>query len=277
MRVVLLTSNSLQNFALSHKISLAHDLVGIVYENRFSQHSRLKNFLQKNKYNPFKVIRKAYEKIALRKLDNSFSDFIQAKYVHYTSFYPAPSMEVSNINDEAGFDFLKDKDFDVILVSGTQLVRKKLLSLKPKFGIINMHTGLSPYYNGGPSCTFWCLYNEDIHHIGATVMFIDSGIDTGNIILTDTVKVEPNDTYGTLEFKAIELGHDLILKALKKIESNPTFRGYKQNDIGKGYTFYNKDFTFKKRLHLQYKLKKGMIEKLFRHSDKPVDITTFPD
>ena len=270
MKVLLLTSNSIQNVALSHMLATQHELVGIVYENRFSKGGRLVNYLKKVNYNPLKILEKLYQKSRLRFLEKNVAMELDRGYRNYSAFYETEKLEVANINQKESIDFIKNNPHDIIVVSGTRMVKKDILALKPGYGIINMHTGLSPYYNGGPSCTFWCLYNDDINLIGATVMFIDEGIDTGNIVLSDTIELNETDTYGRLEFKAIDLGNRLILRALDKIKTDKTFRGYSQKDIGTGYVFYNRDYTFSKRLYVQKKIKAGIIKKLISEakSDK---------
>ena len=272
MRVLLLTSNSRQNMALSHMLSRDHKLVGIVYENRFSKESRLSGYLRKVKYNPFKIVRKLYQKYRLAYLDNELMRGINEGYKQYNFFYETSMLQVDNINQMESIEFIRSHPCDIMVVSGTRLVKKEILTLKPNFGIINMHTGLSPYYNGGPSCTFWCLYNNDLDYIGATVMFIDEGIDSGNIILSDTIKASTTDSYGMLEFKAIDIGNEMILKALEKLEKNRSFKGVPQKSIGSGYVYYNKDYTFSKRLLVQEKIKKGIIKKLVeeRKPDKTI-------
>lgn len=270
MKVILLTSNSIQNMALSHMLATQHELVGIIYENRFSKGGRLINYLEKVNYNPVKILEKLYQKFRLRFLEENIAGELKDGYRNYSSFYETATLEVANINQQESIDFIKDNPHDIIVVSGTRIVKKDILALKPAFGIINMHTGLSPYYNGGPSCTFWCLYNDDINFIGATVMFIDEGIDTGNIILSDTIELDETDTYGRLEFKAIDLGNRLILRALDKLKADKEFRGHSQKSIASGYVFYNRDYTFSKRLLVQKKIKAGIIKKLITEtkSDK---------
>ena len=277
MKVLLLTSNSIQNMALSHMLAKQHQLTGIVYENRFSAESRLSNYLKKVKYNPIKVVQKLYEKYRLRDLEKSLVSGINEGYRDYSSFYDTSILEVTNINHKESVDFIRNNIHDIIIVSGTRIVKKEILKLKPTYGIINMHTGLSPYYNGGPSCTFWCLYNGDVEYIGATVMFIDEGIDSGNIILTNTISLNSSDTYGQMEFKAIDLGNNLILQALEKLEVDKNFKGFNQENIAKGYVYYNKDYTFNKRLEVQKKLKNGTIATLITKKEFARDIKKFVD
>ena len=277
MKVLLLTSNSIQNMALSHMLAKQHELVAIVYENRFAKGSRITSYLRKVNYNIFKVLKKIYQKSRLQFIENIVSEEINKGYKIYSSFYNTDMLEVSNVNQKEAVDFIKSKKYDIIVVSGTRMVKKEVLSLRPTYGIINMHTGLSPYYNGGPSCTFWCIYNDDIEYIGATVMFIDEGIDSGNIILSDTIDLAASDNYGQLEFKAIDLGNQLILKAVDKLEKDRNFNGHKQKDIATGYIYYNRDYTFDKRMLVQRKIKEGIIQKLSTSKNFRKDIIRISD
>ena len=277
MKVLLLTSNSIQNMALSHLLGEYHELTGIVYENRFSKKNRALNYINKIKYNPFKIIEKLYHKYRLRDLEKNLNAGIEDGYRRFISFYDTPNLEVVNINQKESIDYIRKNIHDIIVVSGTRMIKSEIMALKPKYGIINMHTGLSPYYNGGPSSTFWCLYNGDIEYIGATVMFIDEGIDSGNIILSNTITLNPSDTYGQMEFKAIDLGNHLILKAIEKLNSDIRFKGYRQRDIGSGYIYYNKDYTFAKRLEVQKKIRAGRISNHIINKQINFNIKKFPD
>ena len=80
-----------------------------------------------------------------------------------------------------------------------------------------------------------------------------------------------------MEFKAIDLGNHLILKALEKLLGDRNFRGYKQKDIASGYVYYNKNYTFKKRLAVQNKMKDGTISKLIANKQFDKDIKKFSD
>jgi len=93
-------------------------------------------------------------------------------------------LHVENINHQTAIDFTAAQAADFVVVSGTRMIKSKLLGQAPG-KILNLHTGLSPYIKGGPNCTNWCLAENKIHLIGNTVMWIDEGIDSGNLIGTE--------------------------------------------------------------------------------------------
>ncbi len=273
MKVLFLTSLTPQNVALANLIHNEFELIGVVYENRFSSFNRIKKFLRSSNYNPIRLLQKITYKLQLRKIDQAITQYISNQYKSYKNFPTENLFQVDFINNPSAFDFIKNQEFDIIVVSGTMLVKAPIIELKPKYGIINLHTGLSPYFNGGPSCTFWCLYENKLDYIGSTVMFIDQGIDSGKIILSDTIDIEKTDSHESLEFKAIDLGNKLIIRSLMKLKKEPNFKGVEQKLIGKGKTYFSKDFTPKKRIKVKKLIKNGLIKNYIKGEDT---IKTFP-
>jgi len=156
---------------------------------------------------------------------------------------------------------------DLILVSGTRLIRHPVLACASRFGMVNLHTGLAPYYRGGP-CTFWALYNEQPEYAGATVHYLTSGIDSGDIILSARPEWSVTDGVASLDAKVIDLGHELLLRALRLLENGKAPRA---PNWEKGRLFLYRDFTARVRLELEQKLRTGLLEDCRRRlgSDPP--------
>ena len=81
---------------------------------------------------------------------------------------------------------------DLLLAYGCSIVREPLLGAFPG-RFLNAHLGLSPYYRGSGT-NFWPLVNGEPEYVGATFMFIDAGIDTGEVIHQIRARVFPGDT-----------------------------------------------------------------------------------
>ena len=86
--------------------------------------------------------------------------------------------------------------------------------------IINIHPSLLPKYGGAG------MYGIKIHEAviknkekesGCTVHYVDTGIDTGEIIIQEKVTVEPDDTPETLQQKVLEKEHIILTEAIKKV------------------------------------------------------------
>jgi methionyl-tRNA formyltransferase len=82
----------------------------------------------------------------------------------------------------------------------------------PPLGTINVHGSLLPKYRGAAPVQ-WALINGETE-TGITIMQMDEGIDTGDILLQDRIPIEPADTAGTLSVKLAALGGAVLGKAL---------------------------------------------------------------
>jgi len=134
---------------------------------------------------------------------------------------------------EEGFlDILADLKPDVIVVAAFgQILPKAILDLA-KYGCINVHASLLPKYRGAAPIQ-WSIINGE-EKTGITIMHMDVGIDTGDMIMKAEVPIETKETSGSLQDKLALCGGDLLLKALEAIE-NGTATREKQNDADSNY------------------------------------------
>jgi len=107
-------------------------------------------------------------------------------------------------------------DFFVVVAFG-QILSEKVLQL-PKFGAINIHASLLPKYRG-PAPIQWAIINGE-SYTGVTTMFMDKGMDTGNILLTKKEPILPEDTAATLQDRMANAGAELLIKTLKDFAAN---------------------------------------------------------
>jgi len=174
---------------------------------------------------------------------------------HYNKLFPSwpdvPMLRVPDINSRATADFTKNLQPALITVSGTALVKENLLGITTSIGIINLHTGLSPYVKGGPNCTNWCIANNDWHLIGNTIMWLNAGIDSGNIITSEPVSARELPDLFEVQKKVMEHAHGLYLRAIDYlIHSQPPYNSVTQQSIGKGNLFLTKMWTATQRKKL---------------------------
>jgi methionyl-tRNA formyltransferase len=114
-----------------------------------------------------------------------------------------------------------------VSMSFNQIFKETLINLPP-FGIINCHAGKLPFYRGR-NVLNWALINDE-KDFGITVHFIDEGIDTGNILLQRTHKIDDTDDYSTLLARAHEECGLILYDAIKLLQSG-TYEIVKQVDI----------------------------------------------
>ncbi|MEO5570073.1 MAG: formyltransferase family protein [Bacteroidia bacterium] len=236
--IVLWIKNEPIQIALANKIHTQFPIRCIVLESGFSR----------QKVAVSRIFEKLYEKLFLKEIDESWFSLLEKYAAQFPSPPPVKIIEVENINSKKCLEYTKENKADLIVVSGTSLIKKMMFGLKPRIGIINLHTGLSPFIKGGPNCTNWCIANNEFHLIGNTIMWLDEGIDSGNIITTDFVEMSGKETLKELHYLVIEQAHTLYLKAISKLLSSPiNYPNNKQSDVAAGKTYFSKMWTLEQK------------------------------
>ncbi len=245
MKILLWIGDEPNQKALANRINEAFPLSGIVTECR----------VHKPKHTLKKTIEKIIEKIFLDSIGKSWWG-LQKYYNQLYPDYPrVERLEVENINTDEAYEFSKKINPDLILVSGTRLVKDKMLSINPTMGILNLHTGLSPYIKGGPNCTNWCIATKQFHLVGNTIMLIDRGIDTGNILTTEFTTLTGNESLSALHIKVMDHAHALYIKAIRHLKEG-FHQSIPQSVIASGTTYYTKEWTLQQKLNMVLNHKK---------------------
>lgn len=262
MNLLLWIGNESNQKALANKLAKDFNIIGIVTESR--QHKR--------KITLKRIINSFYEKIFLSAINKAWwgmKDYYEKKYSNYPQ---VNRIDVENINSKKAYDFSMGLNPDLIIVSGTRMVKPKMLSVTTKSGILNLHTGLSPYIKGGPNCTNWCIATKQYHLVGNTIMWIDEGIDTGNIVTTELTKIDWSKSLLDIHVAVMEHAHKLYVKAIKFIEEG-NVSNVKQSDICDGKTYYTKEWKLDNKRDLIRNLrtvKKNKIEGLIIEKSKEI-------
>lgn len=114
-------------------------------------------------------------------------------------------------------DLVRKMAPDAIVVAAFgQILPKELLEI-PQYGCINVHGSLLPKYRGAAPIQYSIIDGED--ETGITIMHMDVGIDTGDMIIQAKTPIEAGETGGSLHDKLAILGGDLLVEALEKISS----------------------------------------------------------
>lgn len=123
-----------------------------------------------------------------------------------------PVLEVDSVNGAEVTALLNQHQPQVVVVTGTGIIAKKILALAPIF--INIHVGITPRYRGVHG-GFWAVYEGRPDLAGTTIHRVDPGVDTGAIIAQVPVMVEANDTYRTLPVKQYLAALDAMTQAVQ--------------------------------------------------------------
>ena len=144
-----------------------------------------------------------------------------------------PLVRVENINAKEAVELVQRLAPDIVCVNGTNLLREPMLALIPRIphGIINLHTGLSPYSRGG-NCDLFMLLEGRPEMVGITIHHIDKGIDSGDIIITARPELAEGDNFEMIEARSFRLGIDMMLVAVRQLMEDRAER-VRQWELGK--------------------------------------------
>jgi methionyl-tRNA formyltransferase len=98
-----------------------------------------------------------------------------------------------------------------VLASYGRLLPRALLDL-PRLGALNVHPSLLPKYRGATPIQAAIAHGET--ETGVSIMLMDDGLDTGDIVLQERVAIEPDETYGELHDRLAWFGAELLGEAL---------------------------------------------------------------
>lgn len=127
-----------------------------------------------------------------------------------------PVFQPLRIKDPDFINLLKGLSPDVIVVVAFgRILPSEILSI-PRYGCINVHASLLPKYRGSAPI-HWAVMNGE-KETGITTMYMDEGMDTGDIILRETVPINDSDTVSIVHDRLALLGAQLLTKTLYLIE-----------------------------------------------------------
>jgi methionyl-tRNA formyltransferase len=241
MRVVLLTTDAPAQRALARRIADDRrlDLVGVAVQRLSS--SRDVSWLRRNVRQPGKVVDRVLQRLLFLRTLRALA--AREREVFGDGPWPAvPRCVTDDVNGPLVLELIAACRPDAIAVSGTRMVRAPVFGTAPPRGLFNLHTGLSPYYKGGPNCTLWCLANGDPAHLGATVHVLDPGIDSGPLLKTVRTPVEADDTVADLVARTTTVGQAAYVQVLGAVADGVPIRALPQASLAEGRTYLNREW-----------------------------------
>jgi folate-dependent phosphoribosylglycinamide formyltransferase PurN len=147
---------------------------------------------------------------------------------------------VSNYHSEDSIALMRAAEADLGVILGTNILKASVFKI-PRLGSINVHQGLAPYYRGCPA-VFWELFNGE-REVGLTVHFVESKVDTGDIVLQQTAPLEYDYAFG-LDFDAfiskyreglVERCAQLVADAVRSLAEGTAALQPQDTSLGKRY------------------------------------------
>lgn len=116
----------------------------------------------------------------------------------------------------------------IVVVAYGKILPKEILEI-PKYGCINVHASLLPKYRGAAPIQ-WAVINGD-KTTGITTMYMDVGMDTGDMILKEKVEIGEDETTGELWERLSKIGGKLLVETLERIENGTVTRQKQGEDF----------------------------------------------
>ncbi len=129
-----------------------------------------------------------------------------------------PVLQPTKVRTQDFQDLLRSFSPDIFLVTAYGRILTEDVLNVPPLGCINVHGSLLPKYRGAAPIQWAILKGEQ--EAGITIMQMDEGMDTGDMLLTDKTNITDIDTSATLANKLSKLGGNLLIKALDKLKNN---------------------------------------------------------
>jgi len=148
--------------------------------------------------------------------------------------YQIEVLQPIKVREPSVIDSIRTYEPDVIVVVAFgQIITDAILKI-PKYGCINIHASLLPKYRGAAPIQWSIIEGEK--ETGVTAMLMDSGIDTGDILLKKAVNIAEKETGGSLHDKLKAEGGKLLIETLRQLEAGTITR----TPQGEAATFYAK-------------------------------------
>ncbi|MCB0346459.1 MAG: hypothetical protein KDD66_15175 [Bdellovibrionales bacterium] len=104
--------------------------------------------------------------------------------------------------------------YQIGVVFGAPILRKELFSI-PKFGMVNVHQGITPYFRGMPPAFWELFYNSS--ETGVSVHRVTEALDGGDVFLQERVAIQPSDTVESLQQRLNEITIGALPRVVKEI------------------------------------------------------------
>mgnify|MGYP004624667407 FL=1 len=176
-----------------------------------------------------------------------------------------------SLKDQALLPLLKEKNPDLIVVVAYGKLLPGYILDFPRYGCVNVHASLLPKYRGAAPIQRSVICGEA--ETGVTTMYMERGLDTGDMILKASTRILPTETYGELHDRLAEMGAKLLHQTVAQIEDGTAPRE-KQDDAASNYA----PMITKETGHIDWRAKAQTILNLIRGTNPwPMSYTRYGD
>ena len=246
MRAIVLTSSMRRHNYVANALASRLDVAGVWREHKA--------------FEPLKYAGSAADEGIIRRHFEARDASEEAYFTDHADVRPSSRrIGPGGCNDDEEIAAMRGLQPDVVLVFGTGLLKPPLIDSFPG-RILNIHLGLSPYYRGAGT-NFWPLVNGEPEYCGATIHFLDAGVDTGPIIAHVRPAIHPADGPHDIGNRTIVAAADMLAAAALAHGRTP-LQGVPQ--AGGGRVYRRADFPADAVTRLYTNFDAGMIDDYLR-------------
>ncbi len=245
-RIILLTHGAdeeiINALAAIERVTLAGVIVETETTRRYGWREKLQRSIRYDGY--FGTLTKFWRKlIRISKSQEDGGADIQIAQLRLSELaqkHGVPIHYVANYHSEEAISLIREAGADLGIIYGTNILKESVYKI-PRLGSINLHQGRVPYYRGGPP-VFWELFNDE-KEVGITVHFVEPKVDTGEVIVQETVPMTYDYSYGTdyesfiADFRArlMKRCPILVAEAVKQIADGTAKPWRQDTELGRRY------------------------------------------
>lgn len=141
--------------------------------------------------------------------------------------YNVPTFQPETIKNGELMPFLEEINPELIIVVAYGKILPEYVLNYPKYGCVNAHASVLPQYRGAAPIQRAVI--DGMKETGVTAMYMEKGLDTGNMILVEKIAIEDDDTGETLHDKLARVGADVLIKTIERFKAGD-FSSEKQDD-----------------------------------------------
>jgi methionyl-tRNA formyltransferase len=197
-------------------------------------------------------------------------DEVEQEFFKGNDYFKYPCLPITHkeVNAPSVYEAVKSFGPDLIFVYGASIIRKPLLELLPYGKIINLHLGVSPYYRGSGT-NFWPFVNLELEFVGSTLLNIDAGVDTGDIIAHVRPEFKADDTVHSAGCKVIQDSAEALKVLMSRAKNGQTIKAVKQWETNPSRYYRKKDFGVEALKTYYANLKNGVV---LNHIQSPTEV-----
>lgn len=251
-RILVIHKGELRHRALSNFLSMSGFDVCTLIEKSAR--------LQENPTSVPDTLRRHFN--ARNQAESDFFSLINSCQLALPSIHEIALLE-GDANEQAAIDIANGFSPEYIVTFGCSILKEPWISTF-RDQIIGIHLGLSPYYRGAGT-NFFPFVNSELGAVGATLMRLDEGVDTGDVFHQIRARIVTGDTIHSIGNRLIQ---DLIINLAEILRLSPNLAASKPLPAVPGRVYRTRDFTDSTLKVASDNLRNGLIDAYLSNQDE---------